>query len=143
MCSRRRRNRLNGTTAAGLLLAKMTGCRRSRGPLDTIIAAGYPLRVPAATCFVIGDVIFCRESAAWLLSPPQRPVLVHELRHTYQYATWGPLFWPLYFGSSAWSYLLTGDFGARNTFERKAGLEDGGYSEAVVRPVLRTVINRF
>ncbi len=133
---RAQRNRLNGTTYAGLALAAATGCSRTNGPLGTIVATNYPLSVPSAACFVIGDVIFCRHDATWLFAPERRGVLVHELRHTYQYARWGPLFWPLYFAGSAWSYALTGNFGVRNAFERGAGLTEGGYVHAPLRPVL-------
>ncbi len=132
-------NRLNGTTYAGRCLASLTGCRRVPGPDGTTIAADYPLRVPAAACFVIGDVIFCRHSASWLLATEQRAVLAHEVRHTYQYARWGPLFWPLYVAGSAWSYALTGNFGVRNAFERNAGLADGGYADAPIRPIFRPI----
>jgi hypothetical protein len=135
--TRARWNRVNGTTLAGLGLSTATGCRRSPGPAGTTIAAGYPLRVPAAACFVVGDVIFCHGDAEWLRSPAMHRVLEHEVRHTYQYARWGPLFWPLYFAGSAWSYALTGNFGVRNRFERNAGLADGGYADAPVRPILR------
>jgi hypothetical protein len=141
--ARRRWNRVNGTTLLGHALARVTRSSRSAGPLGTVIAERYPLRLPDAACFVIGDVIFCKGTAEWLTSLAMRGVLVHEVRHTYQYARWGPLFWPLYFAGSAWSYLITGNFGARNAFERNAGLADGGYSEAPVRPVFRTLISRF
>jgi hypothetical protein len=141
--ARARRNRFNATTLCGRALAGLTRCARRPGPLGTTIVEHYPLCVPAATYFVIGDVLFCHGPAARLLSPGMRPVLVHELRHAYQYARWGPLFWPVYFASSAWSYLLTGSFGARNVFEVGAGLTDGGYREAPVRPILRTLISRF
>ena len=31
---------------------------------------------------------------------------------------------------------LTGDFGSRNVFERRAGLADGGYRDRPLRPAL-------
>jgi hypothetical protein len=130
-------NWANGTTAIGLGLARLLGTPVTRGPLDTHIAANYPLRIPTATCFVIGDVIFCRHPASWLRSGQQRPLLAHELRHTYQYAFLGPLFWPLYFASSAWSYATTGSAGSRNVFERLAGLTTGGYPDTPSRLRLR------
>jgi hypothetical protein len=130
-------NQVNGTTIVGLTLARLLRTPITRGPLGTHIAGGYPLRAPEAACFVIGDVIFCRHSAAWLLSRQQRALLTHELRHTYQYALLGPLFWPFYLASSAWSYLATGDLGAGNAFERRAGLTAGGYRELPSRLRLR------
>jgi hypothetical protein len=43
---------------------------------------------------------------------------------------------PLYFLAAGVSWLLTGDFGSRNIFERRAGLAEGGYPERPLRPVL-------
>jgi len=43
---------------------------------------------------------------------------------------------PLYFLAAGFSWGLTGDFGARNLFERQAGLADGGYSDKPLRPLL-------
>jgi hypothetical protein len=34
------------------------------------------------------------------------------------------------------SWVLTGDFGSRNIFERRAGLTDGGYADRPLRPAL-------
>ena len=41
---------------------------------------------------------------------------------------------PLYLTAAAVSWALTGDFGARNVFERRAGLADGGYADKPLRP---------
>jgi len=49
---------------------------------------------------------------------------------------------PLYLAAAGVSWALTGDFGARNVFERRAGLADGGYSDKPLRfrkPVPRRV----
>jgi hypothetical protein len=55
-----------------------------------------------------------------------------------QYAWCGGLVMlPLYGGAALLSWALTGDFGARNVFERRAGLADGGYSAKGLRPILR------
>ena len=43
---------------------------------------------------------------------------------------------PLYFLAAGVSWGLTGDFGARNVFERRAGLADGGYTDKPLRPWL-------
>ena len=58
----------------------------------------------------------------------------HEARHTAQYA-WcgGPLMLPFYFAAAGVSWLLSGDFGAWNPFERLAGLTDGGYRDRPLR----------
>jgi len=53
---------------------------------------------------------------------------------------------PLYLLAAGVSWALTGDFGARNVFERRAGLADGGYTDKPlrwVRPVVdRQVVDR-
>ena len=56
-------------------------------------------------------------------------------RHATQYAWCGGLVMvPLYLAAAAASWALTGDFGARNVFERRAGLADGGYTDKPLRP---------
>ena len=56
-------------------------------------------------------------------------LLRHEARHATQYAWCGGLLMlPLYFAAAGVSWLLSGDFGAWNVFERGAGLADGGYA---------------
>jgi hypothetical protein len=127
--TRRALNRWNGTTLAGRKLAQACGLTLEPGPIGTWIAAGYHLPLPAASCFVMGDVIFTRAPSGWLTAPAQRRVLLHELRHTYQYAHLGPAFWPLYWTACGWSYAMTGSWGSRNYFERQAGLADGGYPD--------------
>jgi hypothetical protein len=65
------------------------------------------------------------------------PLLGHEARHASQFACCAGLpMIPAYFAAAAWSWALTADFGARNVFERRAGLADGGYLERPVRPAL-------
>ena len=44
---------------------------------------------------------------------------------------------PLYLLAAAVSWALTGDFGARNVFERRAGLAEGGYTDKPLRARLR------
>jgi hypothetical protein len=128
-------NLLNGSTAAGLLVAAAGRARPGRGPGGLLIAARYRLPVPVAPAFTVGNVVLTRLDAAALTAAG--PLLRHEARHATQYACCGglPLI-PAYLLAAAWSWALTGDFGTRNVFERRAGLADGGYSERPVRPVL-------
>ena len=42
---------------------------------------------------------------------------------------------PLYFAAAGASWVLSGDLGAWNLFERRAGLVDGGYADVPLRPV--------
>jgi hypothetical protein len=125
---------VNGTTAAGLLIALATGAKVRRGPGGVLIAEGYRRRMPPATCFTVGSVIITRRTADWLLAPERARLFDHESRHATQYAAFGPLFWPAYWLSCGWSYALTGSYGARNAFERHAGLATGGYRELPLRP---------
>lgn len=133
-------NAVNGSTAAGLLVAVAGRARLRRGPRGLILAQGYRLPLPPAPAFTVGNVIVARYD--WDLLNEYRPqLLVHEEKHTTQYAVCGGLFYlPLYLVASAWSWLRTGDVASRNVFERGAGLLDGGYHEAAVRPIFRRAV---
>jgi hypothetical protein len=129
----------NGTTLAGLVVAVATRTTRLPGPDGIIVAGDYRLRMPAQDCFTVGSVIITRRPPDWLLHPDQAALLGHETRHIGQYALLGPLFWPAYWVACVWSYALTGSYGCRNLFERRAGLLAGGYSELPLRPWLTRV----
>jgi hypothetical protein len=128
---------VNGTTLIGLGIAVLTGARIRRGPGGIVVAEGYRRKVPPATCFTVGSVIITRRSAEWLLDESRAGLLAHESRHAGQYAVLGPLFWPAYWACCGYSWAATGTYGARNVFERHAGLERGGYRAAPLRPGLR------
>lgn len=128
---------VNGTTLAGLAVAVLSGTKVRRAPGGILIAEGYRHKVPPATCFTVGSVILTRRSAEWLLDERRTALLAHESRHAGQYAVFGPLFWPAYWACSGYSWTMTGCFGTRNVFERHAGLSDGGYARAPLRPKLR------
>jgi hypothetical protein len=126
-------NLLNGSTAAGILVAVAGRARLSRAPDGLLIGARYRLAVPVAPAFTVGNVVLTRMDASALAAAG--PLLRHEARHATQYACSGGLpMIPAYLLAAAWSWALTGDFGTRNVFERRAGLADGGYSERPVRP---------
>jgi hypothetical protein len=133
---------LNGTTGAGLLLAVAGRARVRRGRDGVLIAEGYRRRVPPATCFTVGSVVLTRRTAEWLLAEERAVLLAHESRHAGQYAVLGPLFWPAYWLACGWSYALTGSYGSRNVFERRAGLAEGGYDDRPLRPWLARVAGR-
>ncbi|WP_127498550.1 hypothetical protein [Actinoplanes solisilvae] len=130
---------VNGTTAAGLVIAVVTRTRLRRGRHGVLIAEGYRLPIPPASCFTVGSVILTRRSAAWLLADERAELFGHEHRHAAQYAVLGPLFWPAYWVACGYSYATTGSWGVRNLFERHAGLKAGGYpTDLPLRPwVLR------
>jgi hypothetical protein len=66
-----------------------------------------------------------------------RRLFAHEARHATQYACCGLAMLPLYGAAALVSWTLCGDFGARNVFEQRAGLADGGYPAKALRPGLR------
>ncbi|MEV4707841.1 hypothetical protein [Actinoplanes sp. NPDC049316] len=125
---------VNGTTLVGLGVAVLAGARVRRGRHGILVAEGYRRRVPPATCFTVGSVVITRRTADWLLHDSRSELLAHESRHAGQYAVLGPLFWPAYWAACGYSWLVTGSYGARNAFERHAGLERGGYADAPLRP---------
>jgi hypothetical protein len=127
-------NLANGSTLAGLGVAALGGAEVSRSVDGLFTGTGYRLPVPPAPAFCLGNVIMTRGAAIEAGSRLFR----HEARHATQYA-WcgGVLMIPLYLAAAGVSWALTGDFGARNVFERMAGLADGGYAGRPLRPALR------
>jgi hypothetical protein len=126
-------NVVNGSTAAGVLvaLAGRAGLRRTGDGL--LVAAGYRLPVPVAPAFCLGNVLVTRWPEEEFRGATR--LFAHEARHATQYAWCGGLLMlPWYGGAALLSWALTGDFGARNVFERWAGLADGGYSAKGLRP---------
>jgi hypothetical protein len=128
-------NLANGSTLAGVLVAAAGRARLGRGPDGLLIAEHYRLPVPPAPAFCLGNVLLTRTDRASLRRAGS--LLAHEARHATQYACCGGVAMvPLYLLASAWSWALTGDFGCRNLFERRAGLADGGYTDRPLRPAL-------
>lgn len=136
--TRSRLNRVNLSTAAGRLLARVGGATVHPAPRGLLVARGYRLPVPPAPAFTLGDVILVRTPAPVDRDPVTSlpaPLLRHEARHATQYARYGGILMPLlYLGAAGWSWLRTGDFASRNAFERDAGLAEGGYRERPLRP---------
>ena len=127
-------NLANGSTLVGLGVAVLGGARVARSADGLFLGTGYRLPVPPAPAFCLGNVIVTRLDG---LAPGSR-LFRHEARHATQYACCGGvLMVPLYLAAAAVSWALTGDFGARNVFERQAGLADGGYTDKPLRPGLR------
>jgi hypothetical protein len=129
-------NLANGSTLAGLGVAVLGRARVARSGDGLFIGTGYRLPVPPAPAFCLGNVIVTRLDGL----DPGSALFRHEARHATQYA-WcgGVLMVPLYLAATAVSWALTGDFGARNVFERRAGLADGGYTDRPLRPGLQQV----
>jgi hypothetical protein len=131
-------NLVNGSTVAGLGVAVLGGAAIARSVDGLFTGTGYRLPVPPASAFCLGNVIVTRGDGI----DPGSPLFRHEARHATQFA-WcgGVVMIPLYLAAAAVSWALTGDFGARNVFERQAGLADGGYPDKPLRPVLRRGFN--
>jgi hypothetical protein len=128
-------NLVNGSTLAGLAVAAAGRARLARGGDGLLVGARYRLPVPPAPAFCLGNVILTRMDARAFSGAGA--LAAHEARHATQFACCaGLVMLPLYFAAAGWSWLLTGDFGARNVFERRAGLADGGYADRPLRPAV-------
>ena len=128
---------VNGSTLAGLGVAALGGAAIARSADGLFTGTGYRLPVPPAPAFCVGNVIVTRRDG---IDPGSR-LFRHEARHATQFA-WcgGVVMIPLYLAAAGVSWALTGDFGARNVFERLAGLADGGYADTPLRPAFRRAV---
>ncbi|MFZ3451800.1 hypothetical protein [Arthrobacter sp. 7Tela_A1] len=125
---RRTLNLVNGSTAAGLLAARVGRVRVRPGPGGLLLAGGWELPLPRAAAFTVGNVVLYRSRVAPAFDVvPASSLLRHEARHSSQYAVLGLAFLPLYFAAAGFSKLRTGDPASSNIFELLAGLADGGY----------------
>ena len=134
-------NWVNLSTPLGLAVARLGGADVRRGPRGLLLADGYRLGFPVASAFTIGNVLLT--SASWDELSRTRPgLLQHEEAHTWQWLAWAGLpFLPAYGMCLVWSVLRSGDVGAHNAFERRAGLLLGGYRELPPRPLRPAVQN--
>ena len=99
-------------------------------PGGLLAGTGYRLPVPSAPAFTLGNVIITRRPSI----DAESDLFRHEARHATQYAWCGGLLMlPCYFAAAGVSWLLSGDVGAWNPFERLAGLADGGYRDRPLR----------
>jgi hypothetical protein len=127
-------NLVNGSTLAGLAAARIGGATLAKLPNGLLVATGYRLPVPPAPAYTLGNVIITRRATLAFDTPLCR----HEARHSTQYAWFGGLLMlPLYFVAAGVSWLISGDFGPWNVFERAAGLADGNYADRPLRAQLR------
>jgi hypothetical protein len=133
-------NLANGSTLAGLGVAALGGADITRSVDGLFTGTGYRLPVPPAPAFCLGNVIVTRADT---MAPGSR-LFCHEARHATQFA-WcgGVVMIPLYLAAAGVSWALTADFGARNVFERQAGLADGGYADRPLRPAIQRAAGRL
>jgi hypothetical protein len=128
-------NLVNGSTLAGVLVAAAGRARLARGGDGLLVGERYRLPLPSAPAFCLGNVILTRWDRDAFAGA--EAMLAHEARHATQFAWCGGLVMlPLYFAAAGVSWVLTGDFGSRNVFERQAGLADGGYADRPLRPAV-------
>lgn len=127
-------NLLNGSTLAGLAVSAAGRARLARYPDGLLVGTGYRLPVPPAPAFTLGNVVITRHAVL----AHDSALLRHEAGHCTQYAWCGGLFMlPVYFTAAGVSWLLSGDPGSWNVFERTAGLRDGGYADLPLRALFR------
>jgi hypothetical protein len=126
-------NLVNGSTLVGVLVAAAGRARLAGGTDGLLIAERYRLPLPPAPAFCLGNVLLTRADRNVFVRA--EALLAHEARHATQFA-WcaGLVMLPLYFAAAGVSWVLTGDFGSRNVFERRAGLAGGGYADRPLRP---------
>ena len=124
-------NVVNLSTLLGLAIAAASRASLARGNDGLVLATGARGSFPKASAFTVGNVVIVRTPT------PSAELLRHEARHATQWACCVVLFLPLYWLAALWSYARTGDHYSRNTFERRAGLTDGGYHEHAPRPLRR------
>ena len=124
-------NLVNGSTLLGLAVARIGRARLSAsGGGGLLTGTGYGLPVPSAPAFTLGNVIITRRPSI----DEGSSLFRHEARHATQYAWCGGLLMlPCYFAAAGVSWVLSGDVGAWNPFERLAGLADGGYRDRPLR----------
>jgi hypothetical protein len=126
-------NWANLMTPLGMLVGVVGRSRLQRAPGGMWVGSGYRLRFPVAGAFTLGNVINTRHGPEYLLDPSKTDLLEHETMHSVQAAIFGPFFLPLYGLGQFYSWLVSGDHGGRNLFERWAGLDRGGYERHPLR----------
>lgn len=132
-------NLANGSTLTGILVALAGRARLGRAGDGLLIGEGYRLPVPPAPAFCVGNVIVTRLERGAL--ERGSPLFAHEARHATQFACCaGVVMVPAYLLAAGLSWVLTGNFGSRNIFERRAGLADGGYADLPLRPAVARVL---
>ena len=125
---------VNGSTLSGLAVARLGRARLARCQGGLLAGTGYGLPVPSAPAFTLGNVIITRRPRI----DQESDLFRHEARHATQYAYCGGLLMlPCYFAAAGASWLVSGDVGAWNVFERGACLADGNYTARPLRPRFR------
>lgn len=112
-------------SGVGLIVAASNGaqCATSAGGL---IVCGGAANNPGGGGTTIGDVFVTDKSTSVVLQNPE--LIKHELRHSDQWAGWGPFLYPVAYGVAAtYSTVTAGNYACGNYFEFDANFGDGGY----------------
>lgn len=121
-------------TGIGLLYARAGAARVCWSGSQEYYVAVRDDNIAGARAMTVGDIVLTPENLPFS-GKQLRAVAAHESRHRVQWAVatviGGPLAFPV-------AYAIDDFFfpGARNQFERLAGLEAGGYSHEGTGPVL-------
>ncbi len=120
-------------TGTGILYSQATGAHVCFSRAQNYYVALNANHIAGARAMTMGDVVLKPD-----LSMPRedlKALVEHEARHRTQWAVGtaigGPLAFPIAYGIAYFFFP-----GARNPFERMAGLESGGYTPAGAGPVL-------
>ena len=125
---------VNLSTPLGLLVAGAGRAQLRRGPNRTWIAEQCRGGLPSAGAFTIGSVVLVPGGRLDDLIRRTPRILDHEQVHVTQWALLGLSFLPSYVVALAWSRFRTGTNHGANIFEVRAGLSEGGYAVAPLRP---------
>lgn len=128
-------NVVNLSTPLGIAVAVLSGARLRRIN-GLVVADGARLPFIPASALTVGSVVIVPRKSLEDVTSRIPGLLEHEDHHAHQWAyCLGLPFIPLYFASTGWSWLRTGDRSTCNHFEVQAGLDLGGYACGTKRPV--------
>lgn len=122
-------------TGAGILYSQATGAQVCFSRAQNYYVAVNANHIAGARAMTMGDVVLKPGLDFFYPRENLKALVEHEARHREQWAVGtvvgGPLAFPIAYGIAYFFFP-----GARNPFERMAGLESGGYTPAGIGPVL-------
>jgi hypothetical protein len=122
-------------TGLGVLYSQATGAHMCFSRAQNYYVAVNANHIAGAHAVALGDVVLKPGLDFFYPRQAFKALVEHEARHREQWAvgtaTGGPLAFPIAYGIADFFFP-----GARNPFERMAGLESGGYTPSGTGPVL-------
>jgi hypothetical protein len=122
-------------TGIGLLYSQATGADVCFSRAQNYYTAANANHIAGARAVALGDVVLKPGLDFFYPREDFKALVEHEARHREQWAVGtavgGPLAFPITYGITYFFFP-----GARNPFERMAGLESGGYTPSGAGPVL-------